>query len=131
MLKNQTQMNQKDLLDLESQAAPPSRSRFDQQFRPGRQSQLAQPGTIAIFSSNSLKLKNFKDITAKYNLKKSIEYNFLALIISKLIFSIIDQTSIQSVEIHFDKVPSIYYVSIILDFFWPTMSERQQKSAIF
>ena len=50
MLKNQTQLNQKDLLALESQAPPPSRSRFDQQFRPGQQSQLAQPGTIAIFS---------------------------------------------------------------------------------
>ena len=49
MLKNQTQLNQKDLLVLESQAPPPPRSRFDQQFRPGRQSQLAQPGTIAIF----------------------------------------------------------------------------------
>ena len=60
MLKNQTQLNQKDLLALESQAPPPSRSRFDQQFRPDRQSHLAQPGTIAIFSSNSLKLKNFK-----------------------------------------------------------------------
>ena len=60
MLKNQTQLNQKDLLALESQAPPPSRSRFDQQFRPGQQSQLAQPGTIAIFSSNSLKLEKLK-----------------------------------------------------------------------
>ena len=60
MLKNQTQLNQKDLLALESQAPPPSRSRFDQQFPPGRQSQLAQPGTIVIFSSNSLKLEKFK-----------------------------------------------------------------------
>ena len=62
MLKNQTQLNQKDLLALESQAPPPSRSRFDQQFRPGQQSQLAQPGTIAIFSSNSLKLEKFNSI---------------------------------------------------------------------
>merc|ERR1712008_253752 len=46
MLKNQTQLNQKDLLVLESQAPPPPRSRFDQQFRPGRQSQLAQPGVV-------------------------------------------------------------------------------------
>ena len=46
MLKNQTQLNQKDLLVLESQAPPPPRSRFDQQFRPGLQSQLAQPGVV-------------------------------------------------------------------------------------
>ena len=46
MLKNQTQLNQKDLLVLESQAPPPPGSRFDQQFLPGRQSQLAQPGVV-------------------------------------------------------------------------------------
>jgi len=46
MLKNQTQLNQKDLLALESQAPPPSKSRFDQQFRPARQSHLAQPGVV-------------------------------------------------------------------------------------